>query len=240
MRSLKWVPRSAQVVERGGQMGKLGASGGLSHGVAPQRERIARDGDGSRLEVSAVPWLQGVYTCRDMTLNGTQTKLLVSGLLAFGLSLLLGGCDSTYHAYKVAGGSMLPLLHPGDRIFVDESDHARSDLHDGDVIVFRRDNTVLLKRIMAIPGEIIRGSDRKIFRNGVQVDEPYLAPPTNAAAPWLVTFAARTVGPGELFVMGDNRDNSLDSRYQKYGPVRFSDVVGKYKWTYWHASSAAK
>jgi signal peptidase I len=135
---------------------------------------------------------------------------------------------------------MLPLLHPGDRIFVDESDQVRSDLHDGDIIVLRRNDTIVLKRIVAMPGETISGVNRKVFRNGTQIDEPYLTPAKGDGIPDLITFATRKVGPGELFVMGDNRDLSLDSRVAKYGPVRFSDVVGKYRWTYWHNSSVAK
>ena len=135
---------------------------------------------------------------------------------------------------------MLPLLHSGDRIFVDESDQARSALHDGDIIVLRRNDTIVLKRIVAMQGETIVGANRKVFRNGKQLDEPYLAPARGQDIPAQITFATRTVGPGELFVMGDNRDISADSRLPKYGPVHISDVVGKYSWTYWHAPSAAK
>jgi signal peptidase I len=135
---------------------------------------------------------------------------------------------------------MLPSLHPGDRIFVDESDQARNDLHDGDIIVLRRNDTVVLKRIMAMSGETIGGANRKVFRNGKQFDEPYLAPTSGPDIAALTTFATRTIGPGELFVMGDNRDVSLDSRFADYSPVRISDVVGKYGWTYWHASSVAR
>lgn len=133
---------------------------------------------------------------------------------------------------------MLPLLHEGDRIFVDQSDAAQSNLHDGDVIVLRRTDAIVLKRILAMPGETISGTDRKVFRNGKQVDEPYLASPTADNGPGLTTFAARKVGADELFVMGDNRDRSLDSREPEY-VVRVSDVVGQYRWTYWHANEAA-
>ena len=70
---------------------------------------------------------------------------------------------------------MLPLLRPGDRIFVDETDQARSDLHDGDIIALRRNDAIVLKRIVAMQGETISGDHRKVFRNGKQLDEPYLA-----------------------------------------------------------------
>ena len=134
---------------------------------------------------------------------------------------------------------MLPALGPGDRIFVDQSEPARSNLHDGDVIVLRRADAVVVKRILAMPGETISGADRKVFRNGKQVEEPYLAPPTGDQRVAPTTFSSRVVGPGELFVMGDNRDRSLDSREPEY-VVRLSDVVGQYRWTYWHAKAVAK
>jgi signal peptidase I len=135
---------------------------------------------------------------------------------------------------------MLPLLHPGDRIFVDETDQARSDLHDGDIVVFRHDDAIILKRIMAMPGETISGANRKVFRNGKQLDEPYLAPASGRDTLAPITFAPRMVGAGELFVMGDNRDLSFDSRAPESAPVQLSEVVGQYRWTYWHASSAPK
>ena len=176
-----------------------------------------------------------------MTPNAIERKssrsLLVTGALC--VSLFLSGC-ATYHTYRVAGESMLPSLHSGDKIFVDESDEARNDPHDGDIIVLRRNDAVVLKRILAMSGETIGCVNRKVFRNGKQLEEPYLAPPSGQDIPALNTFATRTVGSGELFVMGDNRDLSFDSRAEEYGPVRMSDVVGKYLWTYWHATSVAK
>ena len=135
---------------------------------------------------------------------------------------------------------MLPLLKPGDRIFVDETSDARTNLHDGDIIVFRHDNEILIKRILAMPGETISGNHRKVFRDDKQLDEPYLVPATGEEIVGMTTFPPRKVGADEIFVMGDNRDLSLDSRATEYGAVQFSDVVGKYSWTYWHASTASK
>ena len=130
---------------------------------------------------------------------------------------------------------MLPLLGPGDRIFVDESGNTRLNLHDGDVIVLRHKGTVIVKRILAMQGETISGDRGKVFRDGKQLDEPYVARVNGQEIGGPMTFPPRRMGTGEVFVMGDNRGFSLDSRFVEYGTVYSSDVIGKYAWTYWHA-----
>src|SRR5579859_4277603 len=104
-------------------------------------------------------------------------------------SLVLSACNSALHPYQVAGNSMRPLLREGDKIFVDESLTAREVLHDGDVIVIRRQNAIVLKRIIAMSGETISGLDRKVFLNGKLLNEPYLAPSADEGATDLITFA---------------------------------------------------
>ena len=164
----------------------------------------------------------------------TNSARRITLLPALATLLLLIGCTGQYRPYQVAGNSMSPLLAEGDHIFADESEQARTDVHDGDIIIFRRpDNTILLKRVLAMPGETIEGKDRKLFRNGKQLDEPYLAPAYEF--PYLESFPPRTVAAGELFVAGENRDLSLDSRTAEWPPVHLTDVLGKYTLTYWHA-----
>jgi signal peptidase I len=188
--------------------------------------------------------MSGIYQLDPLhwrIMRGFAKRTLASVVPVFTLGLLLSGCNRSPHPYRVVSGSMSPLIQTGDRIVVDESVKARTDLHDGDVIMLRRDgDVVVIKRILAMPGETIRGEDRKLFRDGKQVDEPYLAPVEKEGTPWMTSFPARTVPAGEVFVLGDNRDNSLDSRAPEYAPVKFSDVVGKYSWTYWQAASEAK
>jgi signal peptidase I len=158
-------------------------------------------------------------------------------IAAAGVMVLVSGCKTSMRTYVVSGSAMLPLLHAGDRIFVDESDEARSSLHDGDVIVLRHNDIVIVKHILAMPGETISGDHRVILREGKPLNEPYLAPADrDKELAALATFAPRKLDAGEIFVMGDNRDLSADSRLLKYGPVHLSDVVGKYAGTYWHGN----
>jgi len=154
--------------------------------------------------------------------------------------MMLCGCNGHMYPYRVAGKSMVPLLGENDLVLVDESENARSELHDGDVIVFRHKDAVVVKRIIAMQGETVNGDQRKVFRDGKQIDEPYLAPVEAGQFGILTTFPPHKLAAGELFVLGDNRDLSADSRLDEYGPVHTSDVLGKYKWTYWHAKASAK
>jgi signal peptidase I len=77
-----------------------------------------------------------------------------------------------------------------------------------------------IKRVIGLPGDTINCRGGKLFRNGRPVTEPYLDPGTPTES-----CTRTTVPPGQLFVMGDNRDNSQDSRV--FGPIQESDVVGR-------------
>src|SRR5258708_4254375 len=107
-----------------------------------------------------------------MAPNAASRRFASAGLPGFALaaSLLFSGCNSSYRTYIMAGESMSPLLKPGDRILVDQSDVARSNLNDGDVVAMRHGEATVVKRIVAMPGETISGSQRKVFRNGKQLD----------------------------------------------------------------------
>jgi signal peptidase I len=137
------------------------------------------------------------------------------------------GCShiGPLHGYTIESSSMEPTISKGDKIIVDDSYYSRRSIADGDLVVFRHKDVVLIKRVSAIAGETIEGKDGILIRNGHPLDEPYarhLGPPISE----LQNFAARAVPPREIFVTGDNRDNSLDSRIAEFGAVHTSDVTG--------------
>lgn len=121
---------------------------------------------------------------------------------------------------RVSGSSMLPGLSDGD--FIVCLRHAAADY--GDVVLLRDDsNRVLVKRVEGLPGDEIQISGGVLYRNGIAVDEAYLFDGSYAGD----DFDALTVPDGKIFVLGDNRNASMDSRSDKLGCVAREDLIGK-------------
>jgi len=129
-----------------------------------------------------------------------------------------------YDIFRLPSGSMEPTLVPGDWIVVDSWRYFSVPPAFADVVVYRSDDEITyLKRIVGLPGDTLEMSGRVLVRNGSPVDEPYIHEPL----PGLPGrgIAPVTLGPDEYFVLGDNRDNSQDSRYT--GPIRGAEIVGR-------------
>jgi signal peptidase I len=130
--------------------------------------------------------------------------------------------------YAIEQTSMEGTLEPGQRVVVDELTPRFDPYKRGDIIVFSAppgaDRTEpLIKRIIGMAGDRIQIKDGGVFVNGTRIDEPYLygsepTLPSSDASEW-------TIPPGEIFVMGDHRAVSLDSRV--FGPIPLSTVIGR-------------
>ncbi len=134
-------------------------------------------------------------------------------------------------ATRVYGQSMEPNLHSEQRLVVEKISynswlHVRSPQR-GDVVVVRVPNNpeLLIKRVVGLPGDRISVHGGWVYVNGEPIDEPYLAQPTFGE------FGPVDVPPLYLFVMGDNRNFSNDSR--SFGPVSMQDVIGRAWFSYW-------
>lgn len=127
--------------------------------------------------------------------------------------------------------SMQPTLNENDYIFLSKQAYLFGVPKPGDIIVFHSDletenhkEKLLIKRVIGTPGDrIVIGDDGIVYRNGKALDEPYTLEPYTRQA----DINEVTVPEGEIFVMGDNRQNSVDSRYAQVGLVPIDRIVGK-------------
>ena len=137
-----------------------------------------------------------------------------------------------FQAFYIPSASMEPTLEKGDRVLVNKLSYDLHDIHRGDIVVFELppekvgDDGIkdLIKRVIGLPGETIETRDGIVYIDGERLDEPYLADGVTTDSP---PIEKQVVPEGHIFVMGDNRDNSADSRFANRGPIPIDDVVGR-------------
>ena len=152
-------------------------------------------------------------------------------------------------AFFIPSPSMEPQLNIGDRVVVLRLAYDLHDVRRGDVIVFddpseelppdhrlppvrwfgdllegvglrQPDETELIKRVIGLPGDVVEGRGGRVYVNGRELVEPYLAPGVGTAP-----FVSVTVPDDNVYVLGDNRGDSKDSRY--IGPIPLDSIVGR-------------
>jgi signal peptidase I len=130
-------------------------------------------------------------------------------------------------AFFIPSLSMYSTLDKGDRVLVNKVSYRLHDVHRGDIVVFERppgvpDNGIkdLIKRVVGLPGETIESRDGHVYINDELLQESYLDRGVTT-----VNLDRQKVPPGRVFVMGDNRGNSEDSR--KFGPIDEDLIVGR-------------
>ena len=136
-------------------------------------------------------------------------------------------------ATQVYGQSMEPNLHPGQRVIVEKVSYRLHPPHRGDIIVLRlreQGGNYLIKRVVGLPGETMEIRDQHVLINGHALNEPYLDKPLQGSMP------SRQIPEGYVFVLGDNRGFSNDSR--SFGPVSLANVIGRAWIRYWPPDQA--
>lgn len=157
--------------------------------------------------------------------------VLVALLAAFLVKTFL------FQPFYIPSESMLPSLEINDRVLVNKLSYKLHDVNRGDIVVFERPpasmaSTVkdLIKRVVALPEETIEGRSDGIYVNGKKLKEPYLAKGAISG-----TFGPVTLDDDEVFVMGDNRTFSQDSR--AFGPIDEDLIEGRAFFRFWPLTS---
>ena len=153
--------------------------------------------------------------------------------------VLTGGIkEQLVKAYKIPSGTMTPTLLIGDYIFVDRFVYKNNKPKRGDVVVFefpKDPSSDFIKRVVAIGGDLVEIKDKKLFIDEVQQEENAAIHQDKSIFPESQgprdNFGPVTVPENSVFVMGDNRDNSFDSRF--WGFVDESKIKGKAISVYW-------
>jgi signal peptidase I len=183
---------------------------------------------------------------------------VVEDVVLIAIAVLVAVLVRTFvaQAYYIPTPSLVPELKVDDRVIVSRLAYDLHSIHRGDIVVFKappgvgstyhssgdpivsffhdlgvglgvtEDQTVLIKRVIGLPGDMVDARGGHVYVNGDLLVEPYL--PTGT---YTSDFGPVRVPPGHLWLMGDNRGDSEDSRY--FGPVPESSVIGRAIWRVW-------
>lgn len=200
---------------------------------------------------------RGVRSPRGEHRRSRRRRLTGDGLvvvLAIAVAVLVRAFVA--QVYWIPSASMVPQLRVDDRVVVSRLAYHLHPVHRGDIVVFDSppgieagsgapsdpvaraihdvgvalgfapDQTVLIKRVIGLPGDRISARGGRVYVDGERLDEPYLPRGTFTSS-----FGPVTVSAGQVWVMGDNRSDSEDSRV--FGAVPMATIVGRAVWKVW-------
>jgi len=187
-----------------------------------------------------------------MLVNGYEKELLMESFRLRELRLnfvndrlrdLLPVARARSHLFEVSSAAMVPAFLPGDHVIVNQAAYHAGRPRRGDVVVFRYPDDagqLFLHRVIGVPGDRIEIRDQVVSVNGQAVAEPYVQHTDTSIMVGNVRdhLGPVTVPPGSYFVMGDNRENSLDSRF--LGSVSQEHILGRVVFIYWSVDATTK
>lgn len=195
------------------------SNGSRGNGQGEEPDDDVDDRDGNTEDADAKPrrrWRRTILEWLGVIGGGIAIALLVEAFLI--------------QAFWIPSPSMEPTLDVGDRVLVNKLSYKFHDVNRGDVVVFERPPGAstgqngeikdLIKRVIAVEGDTIEAKEGEVFVNGERIDENYLEPGTPTD-----NLPLKTIPDGHVFVMGDNRTNSEDSRI--FGPIDEDAIVGR-------------
>jgi signal peptidase I len=168
-------------------------------------------------------------------------RAIIEWAILIGSALVIALLIKTFlfQAFYIPSESMRPTLNVGDRVLVNKLSYRVHDVNRGDIVVFETPPKAkdangkikdLVKRVVGLPGETLEAHDGIVSINGHQLDEPYLQNGVktcalNSTPGTCGDLPATTIPSGDVFVMGDNRSASKDSR--SFGAIVESSIVGR-------------
>jgi signal peptidase I len=161
---------------------------------------------------------------------GAVVEIVAIVVAAFIIAMLVQAF--LFKPFTVHQVSMQDTLIEGDRMLINRVIYHFRDPRAGDVVVFHSpvsEDEDLVKRVVAVAGETVAVRDGALYVNGTKKDEPYLKEQN-----FLGSLPDTVVPEGQVFVMGDNRNNSGDSRM--FGPITIDSIIGEAFVIYWPIS----
>jgi signal peptidase I len=224
----------------------------VSFGNFELSEQVDQDSSPALTEDSGNPELSNKSNSSDHR-GSVVREVIETALIAI---LIFVGVRSLILNFKVDGSSMVPSLVNGEMLLVNKNAYEEFDLYSlvdwlpgvehasakefqpfsgpdrGDVVVFDPpvpSDKPYIKRVIGLPGEMVEIKDGSVFINGQRLDEPYIDGATTDCSPRACDPIV--VPEDHVFLLGDNRSNSSDSRY--FGTVAIDEILGKALVTYW-------
>ena len=157
-------------------------------------------------------WLKQIAQCVVVAVLATVSYFLISRYIL--------------QSVQVVGASMSPTLQDSDRYFLNRWIYDLREPRRGEIVVLKdpTDGAYCVKRVIALPGEAVYLKNGHLFVNGTELTEPYLPHGVRTFTPEKVQEEMVAIGKNRYFVLGDNRNNSFDSRF--YGTVPRENILG--------------
>ncbi len=187
------------------------------------------------LSVEEVQRLVDEYE-RQVLSASSQVQVLRQSFVTDRFPNLLPVVRARSQTFEISHGAMIPTFLPGDHVIVNRAAYHAATPQRGDVVLYRypdEEGKRLLHRVMGLPGDLIEIRTQVLSVNGEVLTEPYVQHTDQFLAPGNVRdhVAPMIVPPDAYFVLGDNREESLDSRF--LGPISRAQILGQVVFLYW-------
>lgn len=168
--------------------------------------------------------------------------------IAIAIAIVVLMTKFVFASYTVSGLSMYPTFNDRDRVVVSKISKTLNNIDSGDVIIFHENSKDdYIKRLIGKPGDTVSYKSDNLYINGKKVQEPYLKYNKNHKYSKTLTEdfnskdlkgsnGKKTIPKNRYLVLGDNRLNSVDSRFEQVGLIKESQIVGKVGLRYWPLS----